>query len=338
MRKKWKWGILYSGDNMSLDEVVASAKKAAEAGADSLWVTELWRDAFVPLAAIAGACNKVRIGSAVATFARAPMYTELSAMSLAEMTKGNFVLGLGTAPLEWNQNWHGVDYKKPATRMREYVECIRKMWTATPVQPISYKGEYFDVKNYIRFLAAPYENIPIYLAAVQPGMLQLAGSLADGLIANSLNTTKYFNEIVHPNIKIGLDKVGRSERDFELCSVKCCAVDNDAKQARQFAKHVIAFYSTVPYFDIVLDPMGFTEAKLTIRECMARMDIPGMLDAVTDDMIDALVLAGTPDDVRKQLDKFEGMFETVMFLTPFFAVDPAQSKANHDAIIDTFAA
>ena len=103
------------------------------------------------------------------------------------------------------------------------------------------------------------------------------------------------------------------------------------------AKHVIAFYSTVPYFDIVLDPMGFTEAKLTIRDCMARMDIPGMLNAVTDDMIDALVLAGTPDDVRKQLDKFDGLFETVMFLTPFFAVAPAESKANHDAIIDTFA-
>ena len=57
------------------------------------------------------------------------------------MMKENFVLGLGTAPLEWNQNWHGVDYKKPATRMREFVECIRAMWTATPVQPISYKGE-----------------------------------------------------------------------------------------------------------------------------------------------------------------------------------------------------
>jgi probable F420-dependent oxidoreductase len=338
MSKNWKWGILYSGDNMALDEVVASAKQAEDAGAHSLWVTELWRDAFVPLAAIAGACRKVRLGSAVATFARPPMYTELSAMSLAEMTQGNFVLGLGTAPLEWNQNWHGVDYSKPATRMREYVECIRAMWTANPMQPISYKGEYFDVKNYIRYLAAPYEDIPIYLAAVQPGMLKLAGAHADGLIVNSLNTLKYFNEIVHPNIKTGLDRAGRSKSDFEICSVKCCAINKDAKQARQLAKHVIAFYSTVPYFDIVLDPMGFTEAKLVIRDCMARMDIPGMLNAVTEDMIDALVLAGTPDDVRKQLDKFEGQFETVMLLTPFFAVDPAESKANHEAIIDTFAA
>ena len=169
-------------------------------------------------------------------------------------------------------------------------------------------------------------------------MLRLAGSHADGLIVNSLNTTKYFNEIVHPNVRAGLDKAGRSKRDFEICSIKCCAVNKDAKQARQLAKHVIAFYSTVPYFDIVLDPLGFTEAKLTIRDCMARMDIPSMLNAVTDDMIVALVLAGTPDDVRKQLDKFEGQFETVMLLTPFFAVDPAESKANHEAIIDTFAA
>ena len=71
---------------MALDEAVASAQKAEDAGANSVWVTELWCDAFVPLAAIAGACDKARLGSAVATFARAPIYTELSAISLAEMT------------------------------------------------------------------------------------------------------------------------------------------------------------------------------------------------------------------------------------------------------------
>ena len=65
---------------MALDEVVASAQKAEDAGANSVWVTGLWCDAFVPLAAITGACDKVRLGYAVATFARAPIYTELSAM------------------------------------------------------------------------------------------------------------------------------------------------------------------------------------------------------------------------------------------------------------------
>ena len=200
MRKKWKWGILYSGDNMALDEVVASAKQAEDAGAHSLWVTELWRDAFVPLAAIAGACRKVRLGSAVATFARPPMYTELSAMSLAEMTQGNFVLGLGTAPLEWNQNWHGVDYSKPATRMREYVEAIRLMWTASPTNPIDYEGDYIKVRDYRRIMVPPYSPLPIYLAAVQPAMLQLCGAIGDGLIANLLNTPQYFTDIVHPKI------------------------------------------------------------------------------------------------------------------------------------------
>jgi probable F420-dependent oxidoreductase len=336
-RQRWKWGVVFSGENLSLEEILKFSRLAEDAGAESLWSFEVYRDAFVPLTAIASGVRKARVGSAVAQIARPPVLMELGAMSLAEYTKGRFVLGLGPAPRVFNENWYGIQFRKPVVRMREYIECIRTLWTATPARAVSYEGEFFQVKEYRRFSPAPYERVPIYLAGTLPQMIQLAGSHADGMIANTINTPRYFTEVVHPNLKKGMAAAGRSRDGFELCAFKVCAVNKDARSARALARHAIAFSSSLPYFDIVLDPMGFTEAKLKIRAAMARNDIPGMLSAVTDEMIDALVLAGTADDVRRQVERFEGLFDTLILLCPFFAVDPGETRANHHAMLEAFA-
>ena len=330
--------MLISGENLTMDETVHYAKLADQAGAESLWSAELWRDGIVQLVAMAAAAPTLRVGTGVIHFARPPVNTELTAMSLAEYTHGKFVLGLGTAPQFVNEDWYGVSYRKPVTRMREYVECVRTLWTSSPTKPVSYAGEFFTVKNYRRFIPPTYESIPIYLAAVLPSMLRLAGSHGDGVIVNTLNTPKYLTEVVHPNLKKGMAAGGRSPEHYEICAIKPCSVNKDRKQARRFGRHLIAFYATLSYFDVVLDPMGFTEPKLKIRAAMQRGDIAGMLDAVTDDMIDTLILAGTADDVRRQIKQFDGLFETPLLFCPFFFTDPAETKANHVAMIEAFAA
>ena len=132
-----KWGILFNGDKLSLNDILGLSSRAEAGGAESVWAAELWRDAFVPLTAIASTVGRVRLGTAVAHFARPPMLTELGAMSLSEYTAGRFILGLGTAPKEWNEKWHGLDYKNPVKRMREYVECIRTMWKGSPDNPLT---------------------------------------------------------------------------------------------------------------------------------------------------------------------------------------------------------
>ncbi len=331
-----KWGILFNGDKLSLSDILGLSSRAEAGGAESVWAAELWRDAFVPLTAIASTLGRVRLGTAVAHFARPPMLTELGAMSLSEYTAGRFILGLGTAPKEWNEKWHGLDYKNPVKRMREYVECIRTMWNGSPDQPVNYSGEFYSVRDYRRLTIPAYSNIPIYLAAVLPRMVQLAGSLADGIILNVLNTPKYFTEIVHPNLAKGFARRRTSNTNFEVCAVKCCAVNKDAKHARRLARHAIAFYATLPYFDIVLDPMGFAEEKQTIRQAMIQNDVALMLDSVSDDMVDALVLAGTPDDIRTQLSRFENLFDTLILLSPSFAADPQEVQENYIAMIDAF--
>ena len=335
--RRIKWGVLFNGDNLSLEQILRYARMAEEAGADSLWSSDLGRDAFTPLAAMGGVVKSVRLGTAVATFARPPMHTETAAMTMAELTGHKFVLGLGTAPPAWNRDWHGLSDYKPVARMREYVACIRKMWTASPTHAIDHDGTFVTVRGYRRFIPAPYPSVPIYLAAVQERMLQLAGEIGDGLLANTLNTPAYFRDIVRPRIAAGMAKAGRSGAPFEIAALKACAVHEDRARARALAKHAIAFYATLDYFDIVLDPAGFTEQKERIRAASTRNDFAAMLDAVTEDMIDALVLAGTPQEVRAQLALFEGLVDTVILACPIFPDDPEETRANHEAMIAAFA-
>jgi alkanesulfonate monooxygenase SsuD/methylene tetrahydromethanopterin reductase-like flavin-dependent oxidoreductase (luciferase family) len=118
---KTKWGVVYNGDALSLDDMLHFAPLAEQAGADSIWTAEAWRDAFVPLTAMAGTVKTVRVGTAIAQMARPPVLTALSALSLAEYTGGRFVLGVGTAPRDWNRGWHGFDVPHTVPRIREYI-------------------------------------------------------------------------------------------------------------------------------------------------------------------------------------------------------------------------
>ena len=336
LSSKMSWGLVFTGDNLTLSEIMSYSQKAQKAGAESLWTTELGRDAFVPLAAIASVAPGLRVGTAVATFARPPMYTETAAMTMAELTKSNFVLGLGTAPPLWNENWHGLKFEKPVKRMKEYIECIRQMWGASIESPITYSGDIIKVLEYTRFIKAPYPSIPIYMAAVRENMLQLAGEIAQGVIVNLLNTPEYFENIVMPNIQLGLSKSGRNIDECEITTLKVCSVHKDRYIARELAKHSIAFYSTLPYFDIVLDPAGFKNEKNIIRNLFLAGDMKGMLGAVTDDMVDVLTLSGTPDEVLTQAKKFEGIVDTLILYCPTFLVTPEESRSNHLAMIDAF--
>jgi alkanesulfonate monooxygenase SsuD/methylene tetrahydromethanopterin reductase-like flavin-dependent oxidoreductase (luciferase family) len=116
-----------------------------------------------------------------------------------------------------------------------------------------------------------------------------------------------------------------------------CAVNQDAARARNFARHGIAFYATLPYYDIVLSPLGFDTKAKAIRDAFGRLDFPGMFEAVTDDMVAALALAGTPDDVRRQRDVFDGLADSVLLYSPYFGVSQEETQANHTAMLDAFA-
>ena len=104
------------------------------------------------------------------------------------------------------------------------------------------------------------------------------------------------------------------------------------------ARNAIAVYGTLAYYDVVFNPLGFASATQAIRAAAQRGDVVAMLDAVTEEMIDALVLAGTPEDVRAQATSWEDFCDLlILYCPPSLTMEPAETRANHEAIITTFA-
>jgi alkanesulfonate monooxygenase SsuD/methylene tetrahydromethanopterin reductase-like flavin-dependent oxidoreductase (luciferase family) len=204
-------GVVYNADALSLDDMLHFAFSGA-GGCGGYLDGGGWRDAVVPLTAMAGTVKTVRVGTAIAQMARPPVLTALSALSLAEYTGGRFVLGVGTAPSRMEQRLAWIRRSTPrSTYPRIYRVHTRGVHCNESTHPANYTGDHYQLRDYIRFLELPITQVPIYLAGVNPFMIQLAGSHSDGLILGPLNGPKYLSENVHPNLAKGLARANRKK-------------------------------------------------------------------------------------------------------------------------------
>jgi 5,10-methylenetetrahydromethanopterin reductase len=331
-------GLEMNGEGISIQEVIEFGVQAEDAGFDSVWHIENQRDPFVPLSVIGSRTERVRIGTALAIWARSPVLAEIVAANLDELTDGRFILGLGTAPREWNENWHGISYERPAERMREYVDVIRRMWTAHSGRSVSYEGKRFKILDYQRAMKPFRERIPIYLGAVRENMVRLAGAVADGVLFNVLTTQRYLREYGLVYLAAGATPAGRSAGDLEVGTLILTAVSSDGKEARQRARHQIAYYAQIPYFDVMLNLHGFQRETQRLRAAAARGDERGMINTVTDEMVEALSIAGTPDECRRKLLGFDGLVGLALLLSPAFRLDGDEIRENHRNLLGTFGA
>jgi probable F420-dependent oxidoreductase len=330
-------GMLFSGDGMSLADVVELGVAAEDAGLDSVWHVEINREPTVPLTAIAGRTKRIRLGTGVAIWARSPILASLVAANLDEFSGGRFLYGLGTGPPDWNRRFHGMSYDRPARRIREYVDVMRGAWKAAyDGSSFDYEGEIYRVEDYRRPLRQERERIPIVLAAVQSRMCELVGEVADGVLFNVLSTPRYVREFAVPHLERGAARAGRNAREVERAAAITAAVDGDASEARRWARHHIAFYSVIPYFDVMFDLHGFQREAAAIREAAGRGDPEAMIDAVSDEMIDTFALTGTPDECRRQLAAW-GDIDVAVLFPPTFRLAPDEIMANHRALMETFA-
>ncbi len=330
-------GLTLTGDQLTMADIVRFACQAEEAGFDSVWVTEAWREAFVPLTAIAMQTNRVRIGTAIAlTMARSPVLMELAATAVDEIAQGRLILGIGPGPKAWNENWHAVRFYPPAAYVREYADVLRLMWTAHSGKSIDYRGKYLQIREYQRFSRPYRDRIPIYFGAVMPKFLRVTGAVADGLCVAACNTPRYIADVARRYMAEGMQESQREAGTVGCMSLVICAVDKDREKARDRAKRQIAFYTTFPYYDIVLDQHDLAEEKTRIREAWARNDTTGMVASVSDQMVDLISIAGTPQECRQALSRYEGIADEVSLYSPSFGLSRAEVLTNHQAILEAF--
>jgi probable F420-dependent oxidoreductase len=320
-------------DLRSLAEAAAAADRA---GFNAVWASEFYsRSGSISMAAMAEATRNCRVGSSILYgIGRSPLVLATEARDLDELSGGRLVLGIGNGTKRMMSDWHGVtDTSAPALRMEELVPLLRRIWNLHE-GPVRHEGRFYRM-NLVptEHVAPPKRNIPIVTAGVRPRMCEVAGRVADGLAGHPLFTTKYVEEIVKPAIAKGAAHAGRDPQDVEIISMVMCSIHDDEQLARRELAQQIAFYSSVKTYDTVLDVNGFSREGQVIREAFARRDLPAMFDAVSDEMIDTMGVAGTAEQVRDGLRRYEGVLDHVMVYPPSIGVGAERVRENLDSLI-----
>lgn len=338
--KKSPFGLIV--DSHSLERIVETAKYAESAGFHSVWATELYRTAFQQLAAIAPQTSTIKLGTSVAlAFVRSPLITAISAMDLDESSKGRLILGLGSGARRTNEMWHGQLHGKPVTRIKECVDIVKHSVSVSHLdRDIVYKGQYYDIN--IKGFKRPFEpvrtKVPIFLAGVGENMVRASAECADGYIGHIVCSRKYIAETVMPALRAGLSISGRKRADFCVSSIFICAVcgHRDLADARRAAKATIAFYSTVKTYWKPFRLHGFASRAEKIRDAYFKGDLEGMVENVSDDMLDAFAIVGTADQCRRKLRDCGDCIDLPILSAPHYYLDPEQVAIYQKRIVETF--
>jgi probable F420-dependent oxidoreductase len=315
-----------------------TALRAEQAGFEAVWTAEMFHDPFLPLSAAATATSRIELGTSIAlAFVRSPWVTALAALDLDAMSGGRFTLGLGTGLKRFNERWHGVAYGKPTPHIREVVQIIRLISeNAHRGEPIRFRGQFYDldIQGWQRPAHPVRERFPIYLAGVREGMIRTAAQVADGLLGHPIYPLRWVRDLVTPALARGLHEAGRARDDFRLCLGVCCAIDNDVARARRAAAATIAFYATVNTYAPLFS--AFPSEVQSIQQAAMRNDTPGMVDAVSDEMVEAFAVTGSVDSARMKLAAYGDLADQVILSPPDQLIDHSESERYRSALVEAF--
>lgn len=328
--------ILQSG---SVTGDVELAVRAERAGFDAVFSVEFFhRHGYVPLGAIAHATRSVRIGTAIANaFTRTPLLHASAAMDLDELSGGRMVLGLGSATRRMNEEWYGVPGDAPAPRMHELVRCLREAFAAAQGGGFRFEGRYWNlsVPMYGR-PGAVRTDLPIWVAAVNRGMIAVAGEVADALVGHPIATRRWHREVTLPGLREAEARAARPELACRLAPYVITSIGDDVDRARRDAKAQIGFYLTTELYHSVLDLHDMRDVGQACRAAFKRGDFAALADAVPDELVDEVAIAGGADEARDRLADWQDLTRDPLFYPPSVGVHPQRLRENLDAILDLF--
>jgi F420-dependent oxidoreductase-like protein len=284
----------------SLDQAVERVKRAEELGYESTYVTHIAaRDSLAVLMAYAASTEKIKLGTGVLPiYSRTPVATAQTAATIDEFSNGRMVLGLGVSHQVTVENWYGVKLERPLKAMREYVETVRACFRGEdPPQ-----GEIFDSR--FRFMGyEPRADLPIYVAALSPKMLRLAGEIADGAMLWLCNPN-YIRDVVVPEVRAGRERAGKSLDGFDVVAAVPSAVTDDKASAYATMRGDLVTYWSLPFYRAMIERSGFGEEIAGFDAGISAGDVEQAKAAISDRFLDDLTAIGPPEDVRRGIERY----------------------------------
>jgi F420-dependent oxidoreductase-like protein len=284
-----------------LESAVRRARRAEELGYDSVYTTHIASyDSLTVLAAYATATERVKLGTGVLPmFSRTPVATAQQAVTIDELSGGRHILGIGVSHKVTVENWFGTHIDKPVKDMREYVATLRAIFAGEePPQD----NERF--RTQFRLMGPkPRPELPLYIAALSPAMLRLAGRVADGVILWLCNPD-YIRDVVIPEVTTGRERAGKPLEGFDVVAAVPSAVTDDPDAARNALRGELITYFSLPFYRKMLEGSGFGEDIERFDAKMAEGDPQGATAEISDRFLGVLGAIGSPDEAKESIQRY----------------------------------
>jgi probable F420-dependent oxidoreductase len=309
-------GLTIGMEGAGLRSVVEACTHAEKLGYTDLWTAEVaGADGLTPLAALATTTRTARLGTAILpVYTRPPALLAMSAASLQDLSGGRFVLGLGTSSNVIVEGWMGGSFRRPLTRLREYVEVIRSCLGGGKVE---FNGLTTRVDGF-RIQHDPGTPVPIHLAALGPTACALAGEVADGVV--------FFLKTAD-GVRQGLEWANPARDGFDCVMRIPVLVDEEEDVVAVAARRLLLTYAPVDVYARSLAGQGFGAEIAAIREAWSAGDRRRATELVPDRMIDELFSRGTAR-CKSRLAELRAAGVTTPVLLPMSFVDDAAERAR----------
>ena len=299
--------------------------EAERLGVDCVWSAEAWgHDAVTPLAFVAARTSRIRLGSGIMQAGtRTPALVAMTAMSLASMSGGRFMLGLGVSGPQVIEGWHGVRFERPVQRLREIVEIVRM---ACRGERLSYRGKVYELPlpggegKALRTSARPQPGIPIYLATLSPKSLEMTGEVADGWLGTSFMPEHA--RVFFDHLAAGAARVGRSLGDLDLQAGGFVAFSDNVEQLIPPRKPGLAFTLGAMgsrqhnFYNDAYRRAGYQDAAVDVQRLWLEGRREDAAARVPDELVLKTNLLGTEAMVRDRIRAYRDAGVTTLRVEP----------------------
>jgi F420-dependent oxidoreductase-like protein len=306
---------------------LAMAQEADRLGFSVVWAAEAYgSDSPSILAWIAGQTERIDIGAAVMQIpARTPATTAMTATTIDAVSGGRFRLGLGVSGPQVSEGWHGVRFAKPLARTREYVDIVK---LAIGRQKVEYAGEHYTLplpdgpgKALRLGFHPPREHIPIYLAAVGPKNLELAGEIADGWLAIFYSPDFATDQLAA--VAAGRAKVGKTLDGFDVVPSVPVVIGDDPAMCAELVRWYAALYiggmgsREKNFYNDLAVRMGYADAAREVQDLYLAKRQRDAAAAVPLEFIDRTSLLGPKERIAEKMRAFAASGVTTLSVTPY---------------------
>jgi probable F420-dependent oxidoreductase len=255
-------------------------------------------DAFSVASAVGVSTSSLRVGCAIApAFTRPPALIAMSALAASQASEGRFCLGLGASTPTIVENWMGLDFERPVERMRETIAIVKQ---ALAGEKVTFEGHSASVKGF-RLEGAPAE-VPIFVAALGPKMMELANAEADGIALYAV-------------AEEGVRLAKKAAPDLELAARLICLPDQPLDEVRDFARFLLTPYVAAEGYNSWIARQGFEEEAAAVKTAWDARDRNAAVAAMSDRLVEALVIAGPANACKERVQSFReaGLDTPILF-------------------------